>query len=134
MAVKNLEMMEEEGLSERSAGMGERLREELSDLEDHLRAGKIRDKGLLFDIEMVEDKETKQPAEAGAVAKVIAACKERGLIVGKNDATIPGSNNVLTFCPPLNITGEDLSLMAETLKGSFEQSETVETPVRLPVA
>ncbi len=134
VAVKNLEIMEEEGLSERSAVMGERLREELSDLEDHPQVGQIRNKGLLFGIEMVEDKESKQPAEAGAVAKVIATCKECGLIVGKNGDTIPGFNNVLTLCPPLNITGEDLSFMAETLKGSFEQSEKVEKPVRPPIA
>ncbi len=114
--------------------MGERLREELSDLEDHPWVGQIRNKGLLFGIEMVEDKESKQPAGAGAVAKIIATCKERGLIVGKNGDTIPGFNNVLTLCPPLNLTDEDLSFIAETLKGSFERPDKVETPVRPPIA
>ena len=134
VAVKNLEIMEEEGLPERSAMMGERLRKNLSDLEDHPHVGQIRSKGLLFGIEMVDDKESKQPAGADTVTKIIASCKKRGLIVGRNGDTVPGFNNVLTLCPPLNITDEDLSLIAETLKGSFEQPEEVERFVRSPIA
>ena len=58
LAVKNLEIMEEEDLSGRSAKMGERLRGKLAGLEDHPNVGEIRHKGLLFGIELVEDRET----------------------------------------------------------------------------
>jgi taurine-pyruvate aminotransferase len=121
VAIRNLEIMEEEGLYERSAAMGERLREELLGLEDHPNVGQIRNKGLLFGIELVEDKQSKQPAAAGMVIGVIAACKERGLIVGKNGDTVPGFNNVLALSPPLNITDEDLAFIAGTMKESLDQ-------------
>ncbi|MGG2052875.1 hypothetical protein ABFY48_00650 [Lysinibacillus pakistanensis] len=43
------------------------------------------------------------------VNAVIAACKEQGVIIGKNGATVAGFNNVLTLSPPLNIAQEDLT-------------------------
>ncbi len=140
VAIRNMEIMEEEGLPERSAEMGEKLRKQISGLENHPNVGQVRNKGLLFGIELVEDKESKQPAGADTMNRVIAACKSKGLIVGKNGDTIPGFNNVLTLCPPLNITEEDLTFVAETLKESFEQpakdgrSAKVEQSVRPPIA
>jgi taurine-pyruvate aminotransferase len=98
--------------------MGERLRKELDELLDHPNVGEIRSKGLLFGIELVEDKETRQPASADKVASVIAGCKERGLIVGKNGDTVAGFNNVVTLAPPLIITDDDLEFIARVLRES----------------
>ena len=47
---------------------------------------------------------------------VLSAYKGKGLIVGKNGDTTPRFNNVLTLCPPLNLTGEDLEFISTTLK------------------
>ena len=116
VAVKNLEIMEEENLSERSAVMGERLLQELSSLLDHPKVGDVRGRGLLIGIEMVEDKESRDPADAKIMGAILSGCKQRGLIVGKNGDTTPGFNNVLTLCPPLNLTDEDLEFISETLK------------------
>ena len=121
LALRNLEIMEEEGLVERSAEMGGRLRDELAELEDHPNVGEIRNKGLLFGIEMVEDKESRQPASVDKVDGVVAACKERGLILIKNADTVYGYSNILALCPPLSITDEDLEFIARTLKEAFEQ-------------
>jgi len=122
LAIRNLQIMDDEELPERSAEMGGRLRAELSELEDHPNVGEIRSKGLLFGIELVEDKENRAPAAAGEVAKVIAGCKERGLIVGKNGDTVAGYNNVITLAPPLVVTDDDLLLIAQTLKRAVEES------------
>jgi len=121
VAVKNLEIMEDEDLPGRSAALGERLREELTELKGHPNVGNIRGKGLLFGIELVEDKESKQPVSTRTMDKVISACKEKGLILRYNRDTAPGVNNVLVLAPPLAITNEDLAFIVETLKGSFEQ-------------
>lgn len=118
LAVKNLQIMEDEDLPERSAEMGERLRDELTELEDHPNVGQIRSKGLLFGIELVEDKKSRTPATAEKVSKVISGCKERGLIVGKNGDTVAGFNNVITLAPPLVITEDDLAFIAANLKES----------------
>ena len=55
--------------------------------------GQVRSKGLLFGIELVEAKESKQPA---------------------GPKMVTGFNNVLALSPPLNITDEDLTFIAGT--------------------
>jgi len=120
VAVKNLEIMADEDLPGRSAVLGERLRGELTELEEHPSVGDIRGKGLLFGIEVVEDKESKQPVGTQTMDKLISACKERGLILRYNRDTTPGVNNVLVMAPPLSITDEDVAFMADTVKESFE--------------
>ncbi len=121
VAVKNLEIMKDEDLCDRAAVLGERLREELAELKAHPNVGDIRGKGLLCGIELVEDKESKQPVGTGMMDKVILSCKKRGLILRYNRDTTPGVNNVLVMAPPLSITDEDVAFIVETLKGSFEQ-------------
>ena len=121
VAVKNLEIMEDEDLCGRSAALGERLREGLTELKNHPNVGDIRGKGLLVGIELVEDKESKQPVSTHVMDKVISACNERGLILRYNRDTTPGVNNILVMAPPLSITDEDLAFIVEALKGSFEQ-------------
>jgi adenosylmethionine-8-amino-7-oxononanoate aminotransferase len=119
LAVRNLEIMEEERLPERSAALGEKLREQLSDLEEHPNVGEIRNMGLLFGIELVESKQTKRPAEHLAV-EAFSRCKERGLIVGKTGDTTAGFNNVVTLSPPLVISDDDLAFIADALIASFD--------------
>jgi taurine-pyruvate aminotransferase len=121
VAVKNLEIVEDEDLCGRSAALGERLREELTELKNHPNVGDIRGKGLLVGIELVEDKESKQPVGTHVMDKMISACNEKGLILRYNRDTTPGVNNVLVMAPPLSITDEDLAFIVETLKGNFEQ-------------
>jgi adenosylmethionine-8-amino-7-oxononanoate aminotransferase len=120
LALRNLQIMEEEDLPGRSAAMGEKLCAQLADLEDHPNVGQVRNKGLLFGLELVEDKESRTPAAADKVAKVIAGCKERGLIVGKNGDTVAGFNNVVTLAPPLVVGEDDLAFISDVLKESLQ--------------
>lgn len=116
LALKNLEIMERENLVERSRVLGERLAEEMEELRDHPLVGDIRSFGFLMGIEVVGDKETKQPLPLPAVGKIIADCKARGLIIGKNGDTVAGFNNVLTLSPPLSSTDADLDFIIRTFK------------------
>lgn len=116
LALKNLEIMEKESLFDRSAELGDKLIQNLAtQLQDSPVVGDVRGKGLLVGIELVKDKKTKEPLEVELVNKVIAGCKEKGVIIGKNGATVAGFNNVLTLAPPLNIEMEDLELLSKTL-------------------
>ncbi|RSD28972.1 aspartate aminotransferase family protein [Mesobacillus subterraneus] len=116
LALKNLEIMENEKLFDRSRELGDYLKQSLaSKLKDHPFVGDVRGKGLLVGIELVKDQATKEPLGADLVNKVIGACKQKGLIIGKNGATVAGYNNVLTLAPPLNIEMEDLDFIIQTL-------------------
>lgn len=116
LALKNLEIMETEKLFARSKQNGLYLKQKLAAyISEHKFVGDIRGKGLLIGIELVKDKGTKEPLGVELVNKVIAGCKEKGIIIGKNGATVAGYNNVLTLAPPLNISKEDLDLLIKTI-------------------
>jgi acetylornithine/N-succinyldiaminopimelate aminotransferase len=89
-ALATLDVLEEESLIERSAGVGAMALERLTGMVGE-RAG-VRGRGLLIGIEVGNGK-------ARAVAE---AAFERGVLV--NDAT----PDVVRVCPPLNIQREDL--------------------------
>ncbi|MFK2826418.1 aspartate aminotransferase family protein [Bacillus sp. B190/17] len=116
LALKNLEIFENEKLIERAEVLGKRMLKELEELKDVSFVGDVRGKGLLIGIELVEDKQTKRPADAEVVNKVIRLCKDKGLIIGKNGDTVAGYNNVLQLAPPLSITEEDFSFIVTTMK------------------
>ncbi|MDQ0154755.1 aspartate aminotransferase family protein [Robertmurraya andreesenii] len=121
LALKNIEIMEQEGLFDRSKELGENLLQKLqAQLGDHPFVGNVRGKGLLVGIELVQDKATKEPLDTKLVNQVITGCKEKGLIIGKNGATVAGFNNVLTLAPPLSIAEEDLdfaiSILAQEIR------------------
>lgn len=116
LALKNLEIMERENLVERSRILGERLASEMQCLLEHPLVGDIRSFGFLMGIELVRDKETKEPLPLPEVAGIITACKAKGLIIGKNGDTVAGYNNVLTLSPPLSSTDEDLDFIISTIK------------------
>ncbi|PSL42948.1 adenosylmethionine-8-amino-7-oxononanoate aminotransferase [Salsuginibacillus halophilus] len=115
-AIKNLEIMEEEDLIGRSARLGEQMLQRLTDeLSRHPYVGDVRGKGLLAGIEFVKDKQTKEPLAESEVKKVMAACKARGVIIGKTSDTVAGYNNILTLSPPLSLTDDDVNLLVGTL-------------------
>ncbi|MYL42484.1 aspartate aminotransferase family protein [Virgibacillus salexigens] len=124
VALKNIEIMEEENLTSQSAVLGEHLKNELQELNNHSYVGDIRGIGLLLGIELVEDKTSKQPAKPERVAKIIKECKDHGLIIGKNGDTVAGFNNIITLCPPLSITDDELEFMIAIIKQVFEANET----------
>ncbi|MBD2846853.1 aspartate aminotransferase family protein [Paenibacillus sp. IB182496] len=124
LALANLELLEREQLVERSRLLGERLRAGMEELREHPLVGDIRSFGLLLGIELVADKQARTPLPVEQVTRLIAACKARGLIIGKNGDTVAGYNNVLTFAPPLASTDEDLAFLLATFKSVMHASES----------
>ncbi|MGG0188226.1 aspartate aminotransferase family protein [Bacillus rhizoplanae] len=122
LALKNLEIMENEGLIDRSAQMGSLLLEQLKEaIGDHPYVGDIRGKGLLVGIELVNDKATKEPIDGDKIASVMNACKEKGLLIGRNGMTTAGYNNILALAPPLVISSEEITFVVETVKAAMER-------------
>ncbi|MEB3101958.1 aspartate aminotransferase family protein [Ferviditalea candida] len=115
LALRNLQIMEDENLVGRSADLGRRLQQGLNELKEHPNVGDIRGLGFLVAIELVMDKADKTPAAPSILAQVIGECRKRGLIIGKNGDTVKGFNNILTIAPPLSSTDEDLDFIIRTL-------------------
>ncbi|MGN1401010.1 MAG: aspartate aminotransferase family protein [Bacillus sp. (in: firmicutes)] len=122
LALKNIEIMEQEQLFARSKQLGKEMKETLQqNLSSHPNVGDIRGKGLLIGIELVNDRETKEPIEVSKINEVIAGCKQKGVILGKNGATVAGYNNVLTLAPPLSIAEEDLQFVISTVTEKIQK-------------
>jgi len=108
--VASIEAFREEGIVENSAAMGDVFREELAALaERHPSIGEVRGLGCFWGLELVRNRETREPlvpfnaaGEAAApVARLTKAALDRGLFLFVHW-------NVVMLAPPLNITREEL--------------------------
>ncbi|MBM7648614.1 adenosylmethionine-8-amino-7-oxononanoate aminotransferase [Bacillus ectoiniformans] len=122
VALKTIEIIEKENIVQRVAEAGPSVLNDLKSLESLDIVGEVRGVGFLFGIELVQDKKTKAPATDELVGKIIATCKERGLIVGRNGDTVPGYQNILIIAPPLSSTDEDLEFLTDTVKAVIREN------------
>jgi 4-aminobutyrate aminotransferase len=70
--------------------------------------------GLMQALELVTDRETKEPA-AQATTAMLEAARERGLLVGKGGLY----GNVIRMSPPLNIARSDVDEAIRVLREAF---------------
>src|SRR5947209_13512254 len=98
-----INVIEEEGLVEQARQRAEYLLARLHELQErHEQIGDVRGQGLLVGIELVEDRTTKEPADALGVA-VGDECLQRGLSMNIVRST-GGMLNCFRMAPPLSIT------------------------------
>jgi len=122
VALETIAIMEEEGLLERSSGLGATLLAQLQDaLADNPLIGEVRGRGLLIGIELVADRATRAPAERAVSAGMVAAAQARGLLVGRNVDTAAGLDNVIALAPPLSMTDADADHIVEALSACFAE-------------
>ncbi|WP_174612955.1 aminotransferase [Virgibacillus ihumii] len=115
VALKNIEIIEKEAIVSRVNDLGNSKLIELHDLKNHNNVGEIRQVGFLLGMEMVKDKNSKEPMDDGTLDQITAECKQRGLIIGRNGQTVPGGNNILIIAPPLTSSEEDLDFIIDTV-------------------
>ncbi|MDQ3065607.1 MAG: 4-aminobutyrate--2-oxoglutarate transaminase [Actinomycetota bacterium] len=103
-ALAVLDVIEEEGLLERAASIGETMRNRMLAWQERFPAiGEVRGLGAMLAIELVADRATKQPAPELAQA-VVEAAMQRGLLLLK--AGVYG--NAIRVLSPLVITDAEL--------------------------
>ena len=112
VALRNLELMEQEKLVERSKQLGERLLTGLQSLKEFSFVGDVRGIGLLCGVELVADKAAKT-ADLALTAKVVRLCMERGLRTRNVGST-------LAFSPPLSITEDEVDEIVRILGSVFD--------------
>jgi 4-aminobutyrate aminotransferase-like enzyme/Ser/Thr protein kinase RdoA (MazF antagonist) len=106
-----LDVLRDEGLQENARQVGERLMAGLRRLQDrHPLIGDVRGSGLYLGVDLVRDRETREPAGAQA-DYVVNRLRERGILTGTDG---PG-HNVLKLRPPLCFRPGDADLFVSTL-------------------
>lgn len=126
VALKNIEILEREGLLENSARMGTLLEKLLREaFADHPYAGDIRGgKGLIAAVEFVEDRGMKKnfAAEKKVGARLQAEMRKRGLITRTRPAggEDPAPGDEVLFAPPLVISEAEVQRMVSVARDATD--------------
>ena len=116
-ALGTLEAMHEEAHPQHVAEVGAHLRAGLERLQEkYPLIGDVRGYGLMQGVEMVTDRESKEPAvkQVGALFEIT---KQAGLLIGKGGLY----GNTLRIAPPLTATKEHVEEALEKLDYAFAQ-------------
>jgi 4-aminobutyrate aminotransferase len=99
-------------LVKRAGELGGEIKDQIkSGAEDTRVIGDVRGNGLMIGIEMVEDKETREPLNGDSVGQIIMGMLDRGMVM------VPCGRfgNVFRFMPPLVLTREHATNAVEIL-------------------
>jgi len=89
-ALENMRIIEDEGLLENTTRMGDYMLDQLWALADkHKVIGDVRGKGLFLGVELVADRDTRDPVAEKLAQKVVAECNAQAVIIGVTNRSIP---------------------------------------------
>jgi 4-aminobutyrate aminotransferase len=114
-ALAVIKVIEDDDLRKNSAVVGGYFRQRLEELKDKYPViGDVRGMGLMQAVELVKDRETKEP-DPQSVARVFEETKKRRVLVGKGGLY----GNVIRTGMMLNSTKDHVDELIEALDGSF---------------
>ncbi len=106
-----MDVIEEEGIQANAKKVGNHILSGLRKLmEKHRLIGDVRGKGLMIGVELVRDRQTKEPANT-ETAQLLEECREMGLLIGKGGL----AGNVVRLKPPMCLTMEDGSFIIDVI-------------------
>ena len=118
-AIATLKVYSEENLIENSTNMGIVLGEGLEEIKQkHTIVGDVRYIGLFSVIELVKDRETKEPLQAGLMSEIKSNLLAEGLTTFVN-------KNMIFICPPLCINQEELSIGLQIIDRTIGRVESL---------
>jgi adenosylmethionine-8-amino-7-oxononanoate aminotransferase len=126
VALRNIEIMERERLSDNSATMGERLYHALeAAFGGHPNAGDVRGgKGLLAAVELVEDRATKKnfAGDRKIAAQLQAEMMKRGVVTRTRPAVgaHPAPGDVVFLAPPLVVTAAEIDRLVSVARDALK--------------
>jgi 2,2-dialkylglycine decarboxylase (pyruvate) len=111
-----------EELPARALALGARLHAGLEELQRrHEAIGDVRGQGLMLGVDLVKDRETREPADRYGPA-VTERCTELGLNV--NIVHFKGLGSVLRIAPPLTISEDEIDLGLEILDRALTDAQS----------
>ncbi len=112
-----IDVIKEEKLLENATKQGNYIMKWLKNLKEECKIiGDVRGKGLMIGMEIVEDKETKEPASEKA-KEIMMRCWRRGV------AIITCGKSSVRIVPPLNITKELVDSALDILEDVVKEVE-----------
>ncbi len=116
-----LEILEKQDTPHKAHVLGHMLRSGLEKLQEkYPLIGDVRGKGLMQGLELVKDRQSKEPAPQAA-AHLMEAAKEIGILIGKGGLY----GNVLRIAPPLIVEEEHIGEALEKLDKALAKVQQV---------
>lgn len=119
--IANLDILQRERLWENAEKVGGYLLSKLETLRDLPIVGDVRGKGLMLAVEFVESDGAHLPT--AATNRIVAALRERGIIVGKIGHAIDEPENIIYIAPPLILTEAEADRIHDTLRQVLVEEE-----------
>ena len=117
VALATLERLRDDGLVERARDLGAKLLGDLrGELADVPIVGDVRGLGMMLGIELVADRDTKEPfpRHAQVTERVVTAARESGLLLYSSTGHADGANgDLLMLGPPFTVTDDDTVALLE---------------------
>jgi alanine-glyoxylate transaminase/(R)-3-amino-2-methylpropionate-pyruvate transaminase len=114
-----LEVIEREKLQENALKVGNHIIAGLTRLQQkHELIGDVRGRGLMIGVELVKDRNTKEPAKAEC-AEILELAREMGLLIGKGGLY----GQTIRIKPPLCLSMADADFLVEVLDAAFTKLE-----------
>jgi adenosylmethionine-8-amino-7-oxononanoate aminotransferase len=129
-------IIEREGLVANAATQGQYLEARLRDVAARLpMVGELRGKGLLWGMELVQDRVTKEPfpRALGVGRRVYERGLHNGLVIYQSGGSVYASDEIF-ISPPLVVNRPDIDLIVERFSRTLEevQSEVLELAPAVP--
>ena len=117
-ALAVLDVIEDEGLLQNATTVGGLLRAGVEDMSaDHPVIGDVRGRGLMVGVDLMVDRETREPA-TDLAHRVMNEMRERGVLI----STTGRPGNVLKIRPPLVLTAAQAELILTALDESLRSA------------
>ena len=125
VGLANMDIIEREGLNEAARERGAQLMAELAPLLELPIVGDVHGKGLMLGVELVRDKNTREPLRSAGYELCQRVRREAGILLG-------GKDNFFVIMPPLVITKEQVTQLATGLESVLmEFSKSLEVQAEL---
>jgi taurine-pyruvate aminotransferase len=119
-ALENMRIIEEENLLDNVTELGDYLQDRLMELKSrHQLIGDVRGKGFFAGMELVKDRQSKEPVDESLLMKIAADCMSQGVIIGRTNRSFREFNNTICLSPALIATKTDLDEVVTALDNAL---------------
>ena len=110
VALATLQRLRDDGLVDRSRDLGAKIQGDLAaELAEERHVGDVRGLGMMIGVELVRDRETKEPfgRQRQITEQVVTAAREAGLLLYSSTGHVDGENGDLVMLGPPFIRSDD---------------------------
>ena len=119
-ALEVVNIIKKENLLENVTNMGNYLKDKLNALQDKYEIiGDVRGKGLFCGIELVKDRQTKEPVHESVAMAIAGHCLKNKVMIGRTNRSFEFNNNVLLFSPSFICSKNEIDLIVNAVDNAI---------------